>query len=263
MTVLLQVRGQSIESNQVIPLLGSFQLLPQFIRELIIDQEVKNIACAPDEQKAAFQTFYEQNQITSEAQLAAWLEQRQISPGQLTKLVERSLQIEKYKQITWGNKLETYFLSRKTQLDRAIYSFIRVKDANMAQELYFRLQDDEQTFAELATRYSEGIEAQTQGITGPVELGNIAPALAQLLISSQIGQISVPKQIGEWSVIVRLDKLMPAQFDDAMSQRLLNEMFNTWLQTEINQVMLSSQPSTLPSTPAQPAASKVVFSQPA
>jgi len=185
--------------------------------------------------ETGYKSFYAQNQISSEPQLAAWLEQRQISRQQMGQLIERSLRIEKYKQATWGNKLETYFLSRKAELDRVIYSLLRVKDGNVAQELYFRLKEEEQTFAELATKYSQGVEAQTQGITGPVEIGSIAPALSQVLITSQVGQICTPRQIGEWLVIVRLEKLIPAQMDKAMTQRLLNEMFNTWLQSEVNQ----------------------------
>jgi parvulin-like peptidyl-prolyl isomerase len=239
MTVVLQVRGQNIESHQIVPLLADYQLLSQFVRDLIIDQEIKDETLTSEEQEAGYKAFYAQNQIGSEEQLVTWLEQRQISRAQMGQLIERSLRIEKYKQATWGNKIDTYFLSRKAQLDRVIYSLIRIKDANMAQELYFRLKEEEQTFAELAAKYSLGVEAQTQGITGPVELGNIAPALAQLLINSQAAQILPPKQIGEWLIIVRLEKLIPAQMDQSMTQRLLNEMFNTWLQTEANQVQLN------------------------
>lgn len=242
MTVVLQVRGQSIESHQIISLLANYQLLAQFVRDLIIDQEIKDITCPPEELEAGYKSFYAQNQLTTEQQLATWLEQRQMSRQQMGLLIERSLRIEKYKQAIWGNKLETYFLSRKAELDRVIYSLLRVKDGNMAQELYFRLKEEEQTFAELASKYSQGIEAQTQGITGPVEIGSIAPALAQVLITSQVRQISTPRQIGEWLVIVRLEKLIPAQMDQAMIQRLLNEMFNTWLQSEVSQFQLNQKP---------------------
>ncbi len=242
MTVVLKVRGQTIESHQIVSLLAHYQHLPQLIRDLIIDQEIKDITCTPEEQEMGLRNFYAQNQISSEPQLGSWLEQRQITRTQMGELIERSLRIEKYKQATWSNKLETYFLSRKSQFDRVIYSLIRLKDGNRAQELYFRLQEGEQTFAELAAKYSEGIEAQTQGISGPAEIGNIAPALAQLLISSPVGQLVVPKQVGEWIVIVRLEKLIPAQMDQAMTQRLLNEMFNTWLQSEVAQVQQNSEP---------------------
>jgi parvulin-like peptidyl-prolyl isomerase len=57
---------------------------------------------------------------------------------QLEVLTTRRLRIKKFQQATWGNQLEYYFLKRKGQLDRAIYSLIRIKDPEIAQELYFR-----------------------------------------------------------------------------------------------------------------------------
>ncbi|MFM9160028.1 MAG: peptidylprolyl isomerase, partial [Dolichospermum sp.] len=34
-------------------------------------------------------------------------------------------------------------------------------------------------------------------------------------------------------VIVRLERLLPAQLDNSMRQRLVNERFNQWLQEQI------------------------------
>jgi len=47
---------------------------------------------------------------------------------------------------------------------------IRTKDPGVAQELYFRIQAGEQSFAEVAREYSQGPEAYTCGLLGPVEL---------------------------------------------------------------------------------------------
>ena len=45
-----------------------------------------------------------------------------------------------------------------------VYSLIRSKDPGVAQELYFRIQEGENTFSELARQYSQGSEAQTGGL---------------------------------------------------------------------------------------------------
>jgi parvulin-like peptidyl-prolyl isomerase len=155
--------------------------------------------------------------------------------AQVEGLATRGLLIEKFKQTTWGHKLESYFLSRKGQLDRVIYSLLRTKEPGIAQELYFRIQEKEQSFAELARDYSQGPEAQTDGLIGPVELSTPHPTVAQLLRSSQPGQLCPPLRLGEWLVIVRLEKFIPAQLDAPMRQRLLNECFSTWLSEQLNQ----------------------------
>lgn len=78
------------------------------------------------------------------------------------------MRIEKFKQATWGSKLESYFYERKQQLDQVVYSLIRTHDAAAAQELYFRLLENEQPFAEIAVLYSQGSEARTGGLIDPL-----------------------------------------------------------------------------------------------
>ncbi len=151
-------------------------------------------------------------------------------------MATRELRIEKFKQETWEPKLESYFLSRKDQLDKVIYSLIRTRDIGIAQELYFRILEEEQSFAELASAYSQGPEAQTDGLIGPVELSVPHPTLAQLLSLSQPGQLCPPTRVGEWLVMVRLEKFIPAQLDDAMRRRLLDECFNNWLKDQFEKL---------------------------
>ena len=55
------------------------------------------------------------------------------------------------------------------------------------------------------------------------------PALARILSISQPGQLWPPTRVGEWFVVVQLEKFFPARLDDPTRQRLLDELFNTWL----------------------------------
>lgn len=240
MTTVLKVGERTITAEEIIPLLAGYQLLQPLLRELIIDQAIGDISCTPEEKTQAIQQFLEQNQIPNEAAQLIWLKQNHMTPAQLEALAMRGLLIEKFKQATWGHKLESYFLGRKSQLDRAIYSLIRTQDPGIAQELYFRIQEGEQSFADLAREYSQGPEAQTGGLIGPVELSTPHPALAQILRLSQPGQLCPPTRLGEWFLIVRLEKFIPAQMDNPMRQRLLNECFTNWLGEQLNQQLAAS-----------------------
>ena len=238
MNAILQVGDRTITAEEVIPLLAKYQLLPQLLREIIIDEAIAKIDCTPEEKTLACQKFYQQQQLTGEAERVSWLERQGITHQQVEDLALRGLKVEKFKQENWGNKLESYFLKRKGMLDRVVYSLIRTNDVAIAQELYFRIHEGEQSFSELAREYSQGPEAQTGGLVGPVELNTPHPALAQLLTVSQPGQLCAPMRLGEWFIIVRLEKFFPAQLDEPMRQRLLNELFNTWIQEQLQQQAL-------------------------
>lgn len=237
MTTILQIGKRAIAADEVLPLLTSYQMVPQLLRESIIDDAIASITCTTEEIDIAYEQFYQQNQLTTETQKQAWLQQYCFNQKNLEAgLITRMLKVEKFKYSTWGHKLETYFLQRKTELDQAVYSLIRTKDEGVADELFFRLQAQEQTFAQIAYQYSEGPEAESGGIIGPLELGNIHPKIAQFLLVSQPNQVWPPLSLGDWLLIIRLERLIPAQLDGFMRQRLLHELFETWLQEQINQL---------------------------
>lgn len=235
MEEVLQIGDRTISAEEIIPLLAGYQLLPSLLREIIIDQAIYSVTCTSEEKASATQQFFQQNQITDETTKQAWATQRGMTLAQLEAWATRGLLLEKFKQATWGHKLESYFLERKALLDRVIYSLIRTQDPGIAQELYFRIREGEQSFAELARQYSQGPEAETGGLIGPVELSVPNPVLVQMLRLCQPGQVCPPTRLGDWLVIVRLQKFIPAQLDATMRQRLLNECFSIWLNEQVKQ----------------------------
>ncbi|WP_088243902.1 peptidylprolyl isomerase [Calothrix rhizosoleniae] len=236
MTTAIRVNDQIITTAEVIPRLTGYGMLPQFLGEVIIEQAISSIECSSEENDRADQEFCTRLHLLTDIAHQAWLQQHGMTPEQFHNLALRRIKLEKFKQATWSNQVESYFQKHKAQLDRVIYSIIRTHDPDVARELYFRLQEGEQSFAELAREYSQGPEAQIGGLVGPVELGVPHPVLAGILSSIQVGQVSLPTHLQEWVVIVRLDKFIHAQLDELMHHRLVNELFSKWLQEKIQEL---------------------------
>jgi parvulin-like peptidyl-prolyl isomerase len=233
MSKTLQIRNQTIPSEKLFTLLANYQMLPQFLRQVITDQAIANLTCTPQEQTQARQQFYQKYQLTTAADRQALQDLYDLTLDELEDLALREQKITRFKQTTWAAKLPSYFLTRKTGLDRVIYSIIQVPDLELAQELYFRLQDQEQSFSQLARCYSQGPEAQTGGLVGPLEFATLPAPLSELLHHSYPQQLWPPTRIGDWITIGQLEQRLPAQLDHTMHQRLLNEQFEQWLQAEL------------------------------
>lgn len=233
MTGLFQIGDKLLQAQDIPSLLKRYQLMPQFLRGVIEDQAIASFTCTEAERSAALEQFHAQHQLTSPEAKAAWLQSQDMTEEELVQMAVRPVLIEKFKQETWSSKVNNYFLSRKTHLDRVVYSLVRTKNPGLAHELYFRIVEGEQTFEEVARDYSEGPEAQTGGRLGPVSLSQPHPAISKLLSVSQSGQLWPPRALAEWMVIIRLDKFMPAQLDDSMRRHLINELFETWLSEEL------------------------------
>lgn len=236
MTVVFQAGEEKIQPKEMLEMMTRYQLMPQFLRGLIIDKAIADIPYTEEEMLSAVAQIEAQYQLNTPEAKATWLQNQGLTGEQLQELSVRPLRLEKYKQANWGNKIENYFLTRKPYLDQVVYSLIRTKDLGLANEIYFRIQEGEQSFAELAEKYSQGPEAKSGGLLGPVSIKQPHPLISQLLAVSQPGQLWPPRALAEWFVIIRLEKNIPAQLDDAMRRRLVDEMFDSWLAEQIKQM---------------------------
>ena len=236
MTFILQIGKKTITQEELPGQLARYRLLPQLAREIIVDQAIAEIDCTPEEIQQIKQRLFQRERIQSEEQYQRWCEKQGMTPQQIENFILRDLKVEKYKQNTWNSKLEAYFLENKRQLDKVVYSLIRTKDAGVAQELYFRIEEGEETFSEVATKYSQGTEAKTGGLVGPVELNVPHPKIAQMLMSSQPKQLLPPTSVGEWWVLLRLEQYQSAQLDEPTKRRLLGDLFQKWLVEEMASV---------------------------
>ena len=231
--VLERLQQGTIKSEELISFLRIYRLMPQLMRELIIDQAIDTIPCTDDETTTALDQIYKRYGIRSNEERNIWLECNDLTLQQLGHSVTRSLRIEKFKKINWERRLESYFLQRKSQMDLVIYSLIRVDDPALVQELYFRIQSGEQSFADLARMYSQGAESQTGGLVGPTQLSTPHPALAQRLALNQPGKLLLPIELEGCFVLIRLEKFISAQLDSSTRQRLLDELLESWVREKM------------------------------
>lgn len=236
MVKVFQAGDKLIPPDEMLLILSRYQLMPQVLRGLVTDEAVANIELGEEEQKNAIAQAEAYYQLNSPEAKQAWLLNQGLTPERFEEVAIRPLRLEKFKQATWGAKVESYFLTRKPFLDQVVYSLIRTKDMGLAQEIYFRIQEGEQTFEELAREYSQGPEANSGGLLGPVPIRQPHPMIGQLLSVSQPGQLWPPKALAEWFVIVRLEKFIPAQLDDAMRRRLVEELFENWVSEQIKKL---------------------------
>ncbi|MDC0832831.1 peptidylprolyl isomerase [Leptolyngbya valderiana BDU 20041] len=237
MTDVFRVGDREILASEIPRLLKRYQLMPQFLQGLVVDRAIADYSCTDEEKQAALQQFCQQHQLTSPEAQQGWLKAHGMTPAELEEIAVRPVLLQKFKEDIWGNKVRSHFMTRKSSLDRVIYSLIRTKDDGLAQELYYRIQEGEQTFEECARDYSQGPEARTGGKLGPVPLNRPHPAIGKLLSVSQPGQLWPPRALAEWFIIVRLEEFHPAQLDDTMRSQMLDELYASWMQAELQKLV--------------------------
>lgn len=207
-------------------LLARHRLVRPLLRSMVMAELAAQIPVDPEELQQALEAFMREQQLEGQEGLEAFLRLNLLQREELEEQLVQPLRLQRYIELHHTPKAEARFLQRKNQLDRVVYSLLRLEDAGLARELYLQINEGEADFSELAARYAEGPERSTRGIVGPVPLMQAHPLLAERLRAATPGVLMEPFRIEQWWLVVRLESFSPASLDDATSRQMARELFD-------------------------------------
>jgi hypothetical protein len=210
--------------------LASRRLWVQWLRSRLMDEASAGFETDADEVANAWEGFCKKHRLDAENPASVPPEFTGCPPTDLKAVIEREVRISKWKKALFEPQAAEHFERRKPALDRVVYSLLRVKEAGLARELWFRIKEGEATFADLAPTYASGNEIYTAGIVGPVALGAMHPALAGVLKPARAGELLKPFAVAEWFLVARVDHHLPAEFDEPMKSQMIEELCHQWLE---------------------------------
>ena len=191
------------------------------------------VAVGDDDRQRALEAFMREQQLEGEQALQTFLRLNLLRLEELQEQLVQPLRLQRYVEHHHLPKAEARFLQRKNQLDRVVYSLLRLEDAGLARELYLQINEGESDFSELAARYAEGPERSTRGIVGPVPLMQAHPLLAERLRAATAGVLMEPFRIEKWWLVVRLESFTPASLDQATAQQMARELFDEAVEEQV------------------------------
>ena len=190
--------------------------------------------------------FRRQEDLEADADLEQFLTAKGWQRDDLLYFASKAERLQRFQRLMFADEVELRFLSHKADLDQIHYSLIRLSDGDLAFELHQRLLENEDSFEELAARYSEGDERDSGGRIGPVSLRQAHPVLVEKLRISQPGQLWAPFFLVNIWVILRLDHWQGSRLDDSTRQILLDDLFSDWIQKRVEQLLRGEEPPPLP-----------------
>ena len=213
-------------------LLDRFNLLKPLVEQMLITQAIADVVVPVEQLEQARLGLLHQRGFDGMAQWAELLEMLGRSEEEVLERLCHSIRRRRLMRQRFAAKAEARFLERKSELDQVVYSLLRLENSFLARELYLQIESGESNFADLAKRYAEGPECNTNGIVGPVSLTQAHPALVEKLRVAQPGVLLEPFRISDWWLVVRLERYEPATFSDVVSDQMCQEMFDAWLDEE-------------------------------
>ena len=216
--------------------LQKYNQLKPLIKSIQKTKDINTIEVKREDYEFLLNDFCAEKKLSNEKELLKWLEDNKLSKKQIIEKVSIPMRMIRYAKGKFSNQVNSYFLKRKEQLDTYIYSLIRVRDKNRADELFFRIQDEEETFSDLASKYSEGFEQETKGLVGPTNIIQAHPKISEILKSSSDGELHPPIRIDGWYIIIKLETFKPAVLDQLMEQQMVLEIYDETLDNIANTI---------------------------
>ena len=167
--------------------------------------------------------------LEDDSKFKVWLTSSNLNEKKFISLIVRNWIWKEWCKENFKNNLYEYFLSRKSKLEKVVYSLIRVKERNIANELYIRIKENEEPFWKIAKKYSDGPEKFTEGRIGPIRMSELNPYIYKLLEISNQGQLWPPKKFDIWWIILKLEQKSKLELNEELKYNLSLELGENYL----------------------------------
>ena len=224
-------------NHETIQLLKNNKLLLPLIKSEFVKNVLEKVDIEKEEEEKLIKIFLEKYGVKDMENKDQWMNDNNLNSETLKNLALADVKLKKYCDDNFKHKVNARFLEGKNQLDIFVYTLIRVDDMNKAKEIYMQLLEKEADIGDLATKYSQGPEKNRRGIVGPISIENTHPILAKELKFSQVGIVQPPIKLEEkFNIVFRVEYSQPAQLDQLMQEKLVLELFDEWVETNVKKI---------------------------
>jgi len=237
-----------IEASEIIELLRQELQLKTFTQKVwqkkVIEKaaQERGLTVTPEEIQVVGDQLRREKRLEKAADTIAWLVDQMISVEDLEAGIRDRLLAQKLAQHLFSKEVEKVFVQNKLQFDQIILYQIVVANRQLAQELFYQIQEGEISFFDAAHLYDiDENRRHLCGCEGKVYRWGLKPDIAVAVFSAQPGQVIRPIETERGYHLFLVEKFLPAELTPQRYQEILHNMFNEWLSNEVNYLLHNSQ----------------------
>ena len=224
-------------NKETIELLIEHDLLIPLIQKELTKELIKNVEIDEEVRIQIKTSMMKKQGLKNDKEFNSWLLDSNLNEEKFFEKIIFPMKLNKYVLEKFIHMVNARFLQRKEELDVVTYSLIRVKDRFLAQELYFKILDDESQFGELASQYSLGQEKISKGIVGPVAINKGHSILKEKLKNSPIGKLQNPFLIDNVWVIIKVESKQDSSLNKETELLMAKEIFDEHISKKVSETL--------------------------
>ncbi len=179
-----------------------------------------------------------EKRLEKAADTLAWLTEQMITPDDWEAGIRDKILAKKLANHLFAQEVEKFFNQNRLDFDRVLlYSFV-VTDQQLAQEIFYQIEDKEITFYEAAHLYDIDKKRRLQcGYEGELYRWSLKPDIAAVVFSGRLGEVFGPFSTEQGFHLLMVEEFIPAELTPQRYQEILDRVFQEWLVNELNYLL--------------------------
>ncbi|MEA5466586.1 peptidylprolyl isomerase [Leptothoe sp. PORK10 BA2] len=214
----------------------------KLLSQQVIQQgaQVRNLTVTPSEIQAEAEELRRKNHLEKAADTLAWLTEQLMDPEDWEAGICSHLLEKKLAASLFDAEVEKYFSQNKLQFDQVLLYQLQVQDYHFAQEIRYQILEKESSFHSAAHRYDSDPDRSLRcGYEGKISRWKLEPAVAAAVFGAPIGTLIGPIEINSSYGLLMVEAFISAQLTDEVRQEIIQDLFEEWLEREINYLLYS------------------------
>jgi parvulin-like peptidyl-prolyl isomerase len=236
---MLYFPSQVLPEQIVSALKQSMQYKPltqAFLSQLLVQQVAAEhgLTLTETEVQQAGEQQRSELRLERAADTLAWLADQQVTPQEWEQGIRDRLLREKLAAHLFSKEAEKRFIENRLSYDRVVLYQVIVASAELAQELFYRIDAGESNFFDVAYEFDiDPARRQRSGFEGVIQRWELQPAIAPQVFNARVGELTGPIATNAGHHILWVREFLPAELTDVLRAELLQSLFQEWLQAEL------------------------------
>ena len=234
----------AVEATQVVHFLKTEVQLKavwqKILCQRIIDEAAKerNLTITPNEIQVEAEQFRRQRRLENASDTIAWLTDQMISAEDWEAGIYERLLAKKLAEHLFTEEVPKVFAQNRLDFEQVLLYQIVVPYKQVAQELFYQIEEQEISFFEAAHLYD--IDEQRRyccGYEGTVSRWSFDPDIAAAIFSAPVGEVVGPLKTDLGYHLFLVQEFIQAELTPERRQEIIDQLLRDWLLSELNYVL--------------------------
>jgi parvulin-like peptidyl-prolyl isomerase len=200
-----------------------------------------NLYVEPAELQQAADQLRSQNNLWSAEETWAWLQVHHLSLDNFEAMALHNLLSAKLAQHLFAPTVEPFFAQHQLDYTQVVLYEIVLDNPDLALELFYALQEQEMTFAEVARQHAPELDRRRKGgYRGILRRSDLRPELSAAIFAAQPPALLKPIVIKKKSYLIYVEEIIQPVLDEPLRSQILNDLFNDWLDRQVAETLTTT-----------------------